>query len=304
MPSASATTVGAVEALSGLSGIQNATQVTSAVRAGGPPTSAGGQAVLPPPGSRRAQRSNSRNKVTFWVLAAIGLILLCTAAWALFLRDQTPEVTQTAVPDVVGQTFDEASTQLEAANFQVEKTEIADDTVAEGDVISQDPSSGTMLDPGATVTLTVSLGKEKISIPRLSGYTYDDAKDLLESDQYGLQVEKSEQDSSAPEDEVINSNPPEGTEVDKGSTVTLLVSKGEQTVPDVVGQSVSSATSELENAGFDVKVSGPDDGIVTDQDPSDGDTAKKGSKVKITSKKKPDDNPTPDDSASPEEDNP
>ena len=158
-----------------------------------------------------------------------------------------------------------------------------------------------MLDPNATVTLTVSLGKEKISIPRLSGYTYDDAKDLLESDQYGLQVEKSEQDSSAPEDEVINSNPPEGTEVDKGSTVTLLVSKGEQSVPDVVGQSVSSATSELEDAGFDVKVNGPDDGIVTDQDPSDGDTAKKGSKVKITSKKKPDDNPSPDDSESPED---
>lgn len=115
-------------------------------------------------------------------------------------------------------------------------------------------------------------------------------------------MEKSEQDSSAPEDEVINSNPPEGTEVDKGSTVTLLVSKGELTVPDVIGQSVSSATDELENAGFDVKLSGPDDGIVTDQDPGDGDTAKKGSKVKITSEKDepdPDDSPSPDDSASP-----
>lgn len=299
VPAASATTVGAVEALSGLSGNQNATQVTPAVRAGGPPTSAGGPG-LPPPGSRRAQKSNSRNKITFWVLAVLGFILLCTAAWALFLRDQEPSVTQTAVPDVVGQTFDEASSQLTAANFQVEKDEVADDTVAEGDVISQDPSGGTMLDPGTTVTLTVSLGKEKVTIPRLSGYSYDDAKDLLEGDQYGLQVEKSEQDSSAPEDEVINSNPPEGTEVDKGSTVTLLVSKGELTVPDVIGQSVSSATDELENAGFDVKLSGPDDGIVTDQDPGDGDTAKKGSKVKITSEKdEPDPDPSPTETESP-----
>jgi beta-lactam-binding protein with PASTA domain len=233
------------------------------------------------------------------VLAALALILLGTAAWAL-LRDQTPDVTQTAVPDVVGQTFDEASSQLEAASFQVEKNEVADDTVPEGDVISQDPSGGTMLDPGTSVTLTVSLGKETVSIPRLSGYSFDDAKDLLESDQYGLQVEKSEQDSSAPEDEVINSNPPEGTEVDKGSTITLMVSKGELTVPDVIGQSVSSARSELENAGFDVKVSGPDDGIVTDQDPGDGDTAKKGSKVKITSEKE-DDDPNPDDSPSPDD---
>jgi beta-lactam-binding protein with PASTA domain len=296
-PAASATTVGAVEALSGLSGNQNATQVTDAVR-GGPPTMAGNRPNLPPPG-RRAQRPNSnRSKTTFWVLAVLALLLLGTAAWAL-LRDQTPEVATTAVPDVTGQTYDEASSQLEAANFQVEKTEQADDTVAEGDVISQDPSGGTELEAGATVTLTVSTGKEKVAIPRLSGYTYDDAKDLLEGDRYGLQVEKSEQDSSAPEDEVINSNPPEGTEVDKGSTVTLLVSKGEVTVPDVVGLSVDDATNRLENAGFDVKVNGPDDGTVTKQDPNDGDTAKKGSKVKITAeKKKKDDEPSPEPSDS------
>jgi beta-lactam-binding protein with PASTA domain len=265
---------------------------------GGPPTMAGNRPNLPPPG-RRAQRPNSnRSKTTFWVLAVLALLLLGTAAWAL-LRDQTPEVATTAVPDVTGQTYDEASSQLEAANFQVEKTEQADDTVAEGDVISQDPSGGTELEAGATVTLTVSTGKEKVAIPRLSGYTYDDAKDLLEGDRYGLQVEKSEQDSSAPEDEVINSNPPEGTEVDKGSTVTLLVSKGEVTVPDVVGLSVDDATNRLENAGFDVKVNGPDDGTVTKQDPNDGDTAKKGSKVKITAeKKKKDDEPSPEPSDS------
>jgi serine/threonine protein kinase/beta-lactam-binding protein with PASTA domain len=286
---ASATTVGAVEALSGLSGNQNATQVTDAVR-GGPPTMAGNRPTLPPPG-RRAQRPNNRSKTTFWVLAVVALLLLGTAAWAL-LRDTTPDVAKTAVPDVTGQTYDEASSQLEAANFQVEKTEQADDTVAEGDVISQDPSGGTLLEAGATITLTVSTGHEKVTIPRLSGYSYDDAKDLLEGDQYGLRVEKSEQDSSAPEDEVINSNPPEGTEVDKGSTVTLLVSKGEITVPDVIGLSVDDATNKLEDAGFNVKVSGPDDGTITDQDPSDGDTAKKGSKVKITSKKK-DDEPSP-----------
>lgn len=292
---ASATTVGAVGALSGLSGNPNATQVTDAVR-GGPPTSANGQPALPPPG-RRAQRSNTRSKTTFWVLSVVALIMLGVAAWAL-LGNRDPEVATTPVPDVVGQTFDEASATLAAANFKVDKVEQADDTVAEGDVISQDPGAGANAESGATITLTVSTGTEKITIPRLSGYSYDDAKDLLEGDQYGLKVERSEQDSSAPQDEVINSNPPEGTEVDKGSTVTLLVSRGELSVPNVVGKSVSDATNTLEDAGFDVKVNGPDDGIVTDQDPSGGDTANKGSKVKITSEK-PDDTPTPTDTPSP-----
>jgi len=280
----SATTVAAVDALSGLSGSANSTQVTQAV----PAAVSADAPVLPPP-SRR-QESSGRGKVAFWALALLALVLLSTAAWAL-LGQEPPETEKVAVPEVTGQPYDAAKAELEAVDFQVEKVEEADDTVPSGDVISQDPVGGSLMEPGTTITLTVSLGKETVTMPSLGSYTFEDAENLLTSDQYQLKVEKEERDSSAPKDEVINSNPPEGSEVEKGSTVTLYVSRGEASVPNVVGKSVSDARNTLEDAGFDVEVNGPDNGTVTDQDPGAGEDLSPGETVEITSEA---DDPGPD----------
>jgi serine/threonine-protein kinase len=132
----------------------------------------------------------------------------------------------------------------------------------------------------------VSTGPDKVTIPQLTGFQYGEAKNLLESDKYGLQVKKTEQDSSAPENEVINSNPPGGTEVDRGSTVTLLVSGGRVAVPGVVGMDQDEAESALQDAGFDVNVneqpSPQPEGVVTAQSPSEGQQRPRGSTVTIT----------------------
>jgi serine/threonine-protein kinase len=96
----------------------------------------------------------------------------------------------------------------------------------------------------------VSSGPDQVTIPQLTGFQFKEAKDLLESDKYGLVVKKNEQESSAPENEVINSNPPGGAKVDKGSTVTLLVSQGQATVPNVVGLSEDDAKKALKDAGL------------------------------------------------------
>ncbi|HKY59126.1 MAG TPA: Stk1 family PASTA domain-containing Ser/Thr kinase [Aeromicrobium sp.] len=295
---ASATAVAAVDALSGLSGSANATQVTQAV----PAMTSAEASKLPPPS--RAKQSSGRSKFAFWALALIALVLLSTAAWAL-LSQEPPADEKVAVPEVSGQPYDVAKSELEAVQFEVEKVEEPDPTVPAGDVISQDPAGGTLLEAGTTITLTVSTGKETVTMPSLGSYTFEDAKNLLESDQYQLKVEKEERDSSAPEDEVINSNPPEGSDVEKGSTVTLYVSRGEASVPNVVGKSVSDARNTLEDAGFDVEVNGPDDGKVTDQDPNAGEDLSRGETVEITSEA---DDPTPpdnnDDECDPADTNP
>ncbi len=53
---------------------------------------------------------------------------------------------------------------------------------------------------------------------------------------------------------MINSNPPAGEVVDFGSTVTLKVSKGQSTVPNVVGLTKDEAISKLKDAGLKVEV--------------------------------------------------
>ena len=85
-------------------------------------------------------------------------------------------------------------------------------------------------------------------------------------------------------------DPPQGTDVAKGSKVTLSVSKGPATsaVPDVTNQTQSTATRILKGAGFTVglvmqPVNDPSqDGIVISQDPVGGSTGQQGEVVVIT----------------------
>ena len=263
-----ATTAAAVDALAGLSGAQN-TQLSPAVAAAAT-TTAGGPPVPP------ARQEPNRRK-WWWAALAIVVLAVAVAAWALMNGVGGKQV---EVPDVVGTSYESAETQLHGLKFQVEKVEQADENVPEGDVIEQDPSGGSMADEGATVTLTVSSGAEQVEIPQLSGYSFEEAQNLLEGK--GLTVVKSENDSSAPEDEVINTNPPAGDMVDVGSTVTVIVSRGQSRVPNVVGMTGKAAESRLEDRGFDVSIDGPRNGTVTDQDPSAGSDASSGSEVNLT----------------------
>jgi serine/threonine-protein kinase len=94
-----------------------------------------------------------------------------------------------------------------------------------------------------------------------------------------------------PAGQVISTDPAAGSSVEKGSTVTIIVSTGVEqvTVPGVVGQTENNATSTLQSRGLDVRVEtttlgagDPNVGRVTAQDPASGARAAKGSTVTIT----------------------
>jgi serine/threonine-protein kinase len=187
----------------------------------------------------------------------------------------------------VGEEFQVAKRVLEDKGFTVaEPVQETSEDVPEGEVISQDPEGGTDADEGSEVTLTVSSGAGQVTIPQLTGFTYAEARELLESDKYGLKVKRNNQESSAPENEVINSNPPGGTEVDRGSTVTLLVSQGQATVPQVVGMDVEDAEQALEEAGLKSSTteepSPQPEGIVTAQSVPQGQQRPRGTTIELT----------------------
>jgi len=230
----------------------------------------------------------------WWAYAILGVLLLGLLAFGIYQLTQPDETTQVQVPDVVGEEFETAERALTNEGFTVaDPVEKTDPDVPEGDVISQDPEAGEEADEGSEVVLTVSSGPDQVTIPQLTGFSYSEARQLLESDKYGLEVKKNEQESSAPENEVINSNPPGGTKVDKGSTVTLLVSQGQGTVPNVVGLSENDAKKALKDAGFKVSVSEePSDtvpeGQVSDQSVPQGQQRPSGTTIEITVSSGPD----------------
>ena len=277
---ASGTAVG-VGALAGLGGGLGATQV-GGTQVGG--TSVGSTRVA----DRRHRDDEPEDESRkWWAYAFLAVILLAALAFGIYKLTEPKDVAQVEVKDVVGMAFDSAQRALENDGFSVaEPVEKTSSDVPQGEVISQDPEGGSEADKGSEVTLTVSSGPDQVTIPSLNGFTFSEAKDLLESDKYGLKVKKAEQDSSAPENEVINSNPPGGTAVDKGSTVTLLVSKGQSTVPNLVGMDVDDAKSALKDAGLKASVnqqpSDQPEGQVTDQSVPEGQQRPRGSTIQLT----------------------
>jgi beta-lactam-binding protein with PASTA domain len=69
-------------------------------------------------------------------------------------------------------------------------------------------------------------------------------------------------DSDEARDTVIATNPPAGTQVEAGTTITVIVSRGQVAVPNVVGQSEDDARSTLEDAGFEVQTTEEPDATV------------------------------------------
>ncbi len=246
------------------------------------PTNGGGRRALPP------EDDEGESSAKWWGLGLIGVLLLAALAFGIYKwTEPPPEIPQVAVTDVTGMPVDEATRALTNDGFTVDpqQEQRPDNKLKEGSVIATDPPAGDKVDEKSTIKLIVSSGPEKVTIPSLDGFSYDQAKELLEGK--GLKVKKSERDSTLPEDNVINSDPPAGEVVNFGSTVTLLVSKGQSTVPNVVGLSKEDATKKLEDAGLKVSVvedpasTAPLD-EVTAQDRPEGQSVSPGTTVTIT----------------------
>lgn len=194
------------------------------------------------------------------------------------------------VPDVVGQSIEDATFLLAKKGLEVGKKEYKySDKVEENVIISQDPKAGKKARKGTAVNLVISKGVSMVKVPDVVGQTEREAATRL--GQAGLKMSKAEEFSdSVAKGRVIRQAPSGGVELKKGSTVQVVISKGPETVtvPDVVTGNPTEATarSKLTNAGFNVAVTyvldPANDGKVIAQYPAAGTKAKKGSTVTIT----------------------
>ncbi|KFI88092.1 protein kinase [Bifidobacterium reuteri DSM 23975] len=123
----------------------------------------------------------------------------------------------TAMPNLVGQSKDAVLSQYNGMfNFVVESE--SSDTVEAGSITRTDPAAGTSIEQGASITIWVSTGKEKVTVPSINAGT-DFATAKLQLEAVGLvAAANGPSDSTAV---VVSIDPAAGTEVDKGSTVTI-----------------------------------------------------------------------------------
>jgi len=193
---------------------------------------------------------------------------------------------KTDVPNVVGETVDEALDRLRTANLKW-KVNRVDANAPENEVVTQRPTGGASVRQGTVVTLRVSNGPKPVIVPNVVGSNFESANSSLLG--AGFAVRRRNVESDDPKDTVVSQSPNAGTYQAPGATITLNVSKGPttSTVPDVTSIEQADAVAQLKASGFDVHivvqpVTDPDqDGIVQSQDPAGGVKAPPGSRVTI-----------------------
>ena len=146
------------------------------------------------------------------------------------------------IPNVVGQDVEDATSALQALQLVVVPRQQPDDNAASGKVLSTNPSAATSVAKGSTVTVVVSSGKPKVTIPAdIVNSNFNDAAAKLQG--LGLVVRRQPQPDTHPLDTVIGSNPGPGAQVEKGSTVTLIVSSGEPPTTTTASTSTTSSST-------------------------------------------------------------
>src|SRR5690348_9267449 len=251
------------------------------------PPASGGTRVMPPPviaaEEEYEERGGPERPLWPW-LVAIGFVVAAVIAGFFVWQELSGSAKQVPVALYLNQPVAQAKRQIVAAHLKPRVQRGSSDRYRRGIVFKQDPSAGSHVDKGSTVTIWVSTGPPKVSVPDVKGDTWSQAQTILTN--AGLQPRKFGVPGNT-KDQVTATDPPAGKSVPKGTTVRVSVMNGPQkaTVPSVVGLSLSEATSRLNGAGFNanpkyVDSTAPKDQVVS-QNPTPGSSEPKGSSVTL-----------------------
>ena len=233
---------------------------------------------------RRPKRR--RRGVAFWAIAIVALAAAVIGALVVmqFLKPSTRLV---QVPVLDGLTIEQASGELQKYDLRLGAQTPETSERPEGTVISQQPVAGESIEQGQAINVTVSSGLEQTTVPQLIALTsIDDARTALADNnlQLGSITEKN---SPQPAGYVLSQEPTEGTQVDAGTAIDIIVSSGLVKVPKVVGLSEAQARADLAQRGFEIQVVYQESaseypGNVLAQTPQGGEELIRGSIVTIT----------------------
>jgi len=193
------------------------------------------------------------------------------------------------VPNVVGLAQSAAAAALDRAGLSVGSvTQQTSTSVPAGTVISQNPTAGTSAAPGSAVDLVISSGPPPVTVPNVVGLTQSTATAALQKSGLTAGAVSQQTSTSVPAGSVISQNPAAGASVPPGSAVDLVVSLGPPvTVPNVVGQTQSTATAVLQRFNLVVGsvthqfTAGVAPGIVISQNPTAGTSVAPGTAVNL-----------------------
>jgi len=221
-----------------------------------------------------------------WIPWVLGLVLVLGVVGGAAYYLLGSGKTGTSVPLVQGMPVQQAEAQLRAAHLRWQVNNEPSASVQSGNVISTNPAEGTNVAPNTLVTLNVSSGPQKVTVPGVVGEQVTQAESQLQAKGFAV-VTKTDTTSTQPSGTVTRQSPSANAQATQGSTVTLYVSGSVQVPNNLVGTSQDAATQALRADGFKVNVNtvagpaGTNPGTVWNVSPQGGTTVAPGSTVTI-----------------------
>ena len=177
-------------------------------------------------------------------------------------QDQEAQANMVTVPDVEDRPRSEVIAELEDLDLLVTVNEEANPDIARDNAIRINPAPGSQLQRNSTVILTVSSGREITEVPSVVGLSLEDASRALSDAGLSMSDSVEEEESSADSTgRVTQQNPPAGSQLSRGSRVTVTVGTGPRMIrvpSNLVGQDIEDVRSTLDAMGFDVQVENVD----------------------------------------------
>ena len=263
-------------------------------------------------GKKAASRKKKKRTIflpaLFGITVAFGVASMALC-W-LILNDSSNLMNNKAditLGDYLGLTKEQAmaTEQISSGQITPEWEEEYNSNYAAGYIYKQSPVAGRTVREGQSVTLTVSLGTQYVTVPDLTNYVQSDAEQQLKNLGVSVLVTQAVEPTVA-SGAVIRTDPAAGSQVAAGSTVVVYISRPQVAtttkVPSLVGMSADDARTLLVQNHLGLgsqseEYSDQPEGSVIRQSPEAGSTAKLNSRVNIVVSAGPEPAPEPDSSS-------
>ena len=250
------------------------------------------------PEPKKARKGKKKRTIFLPVLFGITMAfaLACLAlCWAILNDSSTlmSEKADVVLADYSGMTQDEVNAQPQVSSGQITVNweQSYSNDYAAGYVYKQSPVAGRTVREGQSVTLTVSLGIQSVTVPDVTNYLQADAEQQLKNLGVSVLVTQAVEPTVA-SGSVIRTDPAAGSQVAAGSTVVVYVSRPQVSttakVPSLVGlSSVNDARTLLVQNKLGLgstteQYSDKPAGTIIGQNPAAGSTVKVNSRVSVT----------------------
>lgn len=244
----------------------DATQVISSMNGSEPPAPGSPQLAgssLPWPNSgtnavavaeERAEAEVTRKKrIILWSVLG-SLLFICVAVGIWIAINSSLSSGTTIVPTLNSDISQaDAKSRIESAGFIYNQATISSD-VPTGMFVKQNPSGGTRARRGSVVTVWFSTGPTSAKVPNVTNMTQKAAQEDLKNAGFTIASINIENSPTVAKDHVTRTDPAAGTSQAKGTAITIFVSSGQMSVPDVVGKQQAEAQQILSSAGFSITI--------------------------------------------------